>query len=294
MIYPLLTWLVTVPAFTLTVTANGVTEVLNVPAGSYYGWKTTGTGFGGVYAADAASLGSVLAAVFATHSEMPACAAFYGMPVFVGQVIGGLLAPEATVGVQLTDVTDFSVDATSNAVALRMFGLEVGDSCSSDNVIIARRTAGVWRPMFAPPAFLEPVMVAVGSGAVSEYNPAAFDRILLSGRLVWSLRWEYVPAADITRALSPLNDYLTAANRAAGDTAGTLDDALWYAANTGSWLLALPPQGTDAIDYRGVVMPADGNIERGAYTTEASAGARLYIVTLSVIQTAAYDPGTPL
>ena len=291
MIYPLLTWVVSWPAFTVTVLANGVTEVLNVPDGAAYGWKTTGTDLGGVYAADAASLAKVLVDALNTHSELGSATAFYGTTS--ADIIGGLSASGTATGIYLSDTGGAVITVTSNAAALALFGLQAGDDLGAE-CIIARRTAGVWRHTFAPPATLEPVLVAIGSGAISEYNAGAFNRLLFGGRLVWSVKWEFVQAADITRSLAPLNDYLPGANRAPGDTAGTLDDALWALASGLTWTLALPPEGTAAISYREVIMDVSGSIDRGAYTTEAAVGARLYHVTLTTIETTDFDPGTAL
>ena len=295
-IYPLVTWQVTVPTFTITVLSNAVSEVLTVPSGTYWGWLTTGTDLGGVYVAESTSLGAVLAAVFATHSQMPACTAFYG--IFDSgntAVIGGLLPASSTPGISLQDTgTGFSINTTSNVAALRLFGLEVGDTTTTDNATIARRTAGVWRPKFAPPARLEPVQVAVGSGAMSEYSAATQDRLLFGGRLIWSVVWEYVEAADISRQLLTVADYLPTANRATGDTAGVLDDLLWALANGVVVKLALPPISTAAVDFREAVMDVGGSLDRNTYATESATAARRYNVTMAFVETQDWDPGTPL
>jgi hypothetical protein len=117
---------------------------------------------------------------------------------------------------------------------------------------------------------------------------------LFGGRLIWSVVWEYVEAADISRQLLTVADYLPTALRATGDTAGTLDDLLWALANGVIVKLALPPIGTAAVDFRDVVMDVSGSIERGAYTTESATAARRYNVTMAFVETQDYDPGTPL
>jgi hypothetical protein len=160
--------------------------------------------------------------------------------------------------------------------------------------LINRRTAGVWRPKFAPPARLEPVQVAVGSGAMSEYSAATQDRLLFGGRLIWSVVWEYVEAADISRQLLTVADYLPTANRAAGDTAGVLDDLLWALAHGLIVKLALPPIGTAAVDFREAVMDVSGSIDRNTYATESATAARRYNVTMAFVETQDWDPGTPL
>ena len=160
--------------------------------------------------------------------------------------------------------------------------------------LVNRRTAGIWRPKFAPPARLEPVQVAVGSGAMSEYSAATQDRLLFGGRLIWSVVWEYVEAADISRQLLTVADYLPAANRAAGDTAGVLDDLLWALANGAIVKLALPPIGTAAVDFRDAVMDVSGSLDRGSYATESATAARRYNVTMAFVETQDWDPGTPL
>jgi hypothetical protein len=191
-----------------------------------------------------------------------------------------------------------TITATSNPAALALFGLKVNDTLAQADVgifatLINRRTAGVWRPKFAPPALLEPTLVAVGSGAMSEYNAGTQDRLLFGGRMIWSVVWEYTEAADISRELLTVADYLPTALRATGDTAGTLDDLLWTLARGAQVQLALPPIGSAAVDYRTVVMDVSGSIERGSYTTESATAARRYNVTLALVETQDYDPGTP-
>jgi len=136
--------------------------------------------------------------------------------------------------------------------------------------------------------------VAVGSGAMSEYSAATQDRLLFGGRLIWSVVWEYVEAADISRELLTVADYLPTALRATGDTAGTLDDLLWALANGVIVKLALPPIGTAAVDFRDAVMDVSGSIDRNTYATESATAARRYNVTMAFVQTQDWDPGTPL
>lgn len=294
MIYPLLTWLVPVPAFTITVTANAVTEVLSVPDGVYYGWLTTGTDdFVTLRTAAAESLAGVLRATLQTHSEMGTADLRYGS-LDVANVVGGVTASGDAIGIYVVDTpADTEIVTSSDAASLRLFGLVAGDVLGEE-CIIARRTAGVWRPKFAPPARLEPLLVAIGSGAISEYSAATQDRLLFGGRLIWSVVWEYVEAADISRELLTVADYLPLALRAPGDTRGTLDDLLWAMAQGAVPLLALPPKGTDAISYREVIMDVSGSIDRGAYTTEAAVGARRYNVTMTFTETQDYDPESNL
>jgi hypothetical protein len=192
-----------------------------------------------------------------------------------------------------------TITSTSNVSALALFGLKVNDVLQEPVLpiyvtLINRRTAGVWRPKFAPPAQLEPVQVAVGSGAMSEYSAATQDRLLFGGRLIWSVVWEYVEAADISRQLLTVADYLPTALRATGDTAGTLDDLLWALANGVIVKLALPPIGTAAVDFRDAVMDVSGSIDRNTYATESATAARRYNVTMAFVQTQDWDPGTPL
>ena len=199
----------------------------------------------------------------------------------------------------ITGGSTWQITATSNSAALALFGLAVNDTLIGStsplsNTIINRRTAGVWRPKFAPPARLEPVQVAVGSGAMSEYSAATQDRLLFGGRLIWSVVWEYVEAADISRQLLTVADYLPTANRATGDTAGVLDDLLWALANGVIIKLALPPIGTAAVDFRDAVMDVGGSLDRNTYATESATAARRYNVTMAFVETQDWDPGTPL
>jgi hypothetical protein len=298
-IYPLVTWQVTVPAFTINVTVAGVTETLNVPAGNYYGWKTTGTATGDYRSASSDSLAFVMAATLDTHSRIALNGgAYYGLGAFdVVQVGSGNIGW----GVRMTTTGGnfVTIAATSDSASLALFGLAVNDVLEGNTaldkiILVNRRTAGVWRPKFAPPAQLEPVQVAVGSGAMSEYSAATQDRLLFGGRLIWSVVWEYVEAADISRQLLTVADYLPTALRATGDTAGTLDDLLWALANGVIVKLALPPIGTAAVDFRDAVMDVGGSIDRSTYATESATAARRYNVTMAFVQTQDWDPGTPL
>ena len=300
-IYPLVTWQVTVPTFTVTV-QYGTIEVLTVPGGTYWGWLTTGTeGFAGSRAAASGSLAAVMAATVLTHTQITTVNAQYGygtLPLLAGSgLIGwGIIWGSSVIP---NPGPSFTITATSNPAALALFGLVAGDVLDEAGpggymTLINRRTAGVWRPKFAPPARLEPVQVAVGSGAMSEYSAATQDRLLFGGRLIWSVVWEYVEAADISRQLLTVADYLPTANRATGDTAGVLDDLLWALANGTIIKLALPPIGTAAVDFRDAVMDVGGSLDRNTYATESATAARRYNVTMAFVETQDWDPGTPL
>jgi len=299
-IYPLVSWQVTVPTFTISVTANAINEVLTVTGGTYWGWLTTGsevvTGF---RQAASGSLAFVMAAAYLTHTQIAAAVPLYGT-----SLTPLLEAGSGTVGwgiaMNITGTNSTAtITATSNASALALFGLKVNDVLQEIALpiyatLVNRRTAGIWRPKFAPPAQLEPVQVAVGSGAMSEYSAATQDRLLFGGRLIWSVVWEYVEAADISRELLTVADYLPTALRATGDTAGTLDDLLWALANGVIVKLALPPIGTAAVDFRDAVMDVSGSIDRNTYATESATAARRYNVTMAFVETQDWDPGTPL
>lgn len=297
-IYPLVTWQVAVPTFTVTVNAGTLNEVLTVTGGSYWGWLTTGAEVAtGMRAAASGSLAAVMAATFLSHSRITLATGRYGTEQLL------LQAGSGTVGwgirLIITSGSSATITATSNPAALALFGLAVNDVLQENIVgatvtLINRRTAGVWRPKFAPPARLEPVQVAVGSGAMSEYSAATQDRLLFGGRLIWSVVWEYVEAADISRQLLTVANYLPTANRAAGDTAGVLDDLLWALANGLVVKLALPPIGTAAVDFRDAVMDVSGSIDRNTYATESATAARRYNVTMAFVETQDWDPGTPL
>jgi hypothetical protein len=298
-IYPLVTWQVTVPTFTVTVNAGTVTEVLTVTGGSYWGWLTTGSETSGWRSAASTSLAYVFATALDTHSRIVLNGgAYYGVTAFDVVLLG---SGNIGWGVRMT-VTGgnfVTITATSDAASLALFGLKVNDVQEGNTtlakiIIVNRRTAGVWRPKFAPPARLEPVQVAVGSGAMSEYSAATQDRLLFGGRLIWSVVWEYVEAADISRQLLTVADYLPTANRATGDTAGVLDDLLWALANGLIVKLALPPIGTAAVDFRDAVMDVGGSIDRNTYATESATAARRYNVTMAFVETQDWDPGTPL
>ena len=298
-IYPLVTWLVTVPGFTVTVTIDGVAQALAVSDGVYYGWETTGTVVGSLSqatlrAATSASLAYAFAAALATHANAGPVAAYYGERT--GSAWQSVQSGSGEIGWFIDfnpSDNDAQITATSDPAALALFGLKVGDSLNQ-TTLVNRRTAGIWRPKFAPPAQLEPNVVAIGTGAVSDYSAATQDRLLFGGQLIWSVLWEYVEAADISRELLNIADYLPVANRAPGDTLGTLDDLLWALANGLIVKLALPPKGDAAIVYVDSIVNVQGSIDRTAYTTEAAVGARRYHVTLAMLATQDYDPGTPL
>lgn len=300
-IYPLVTWPVGWPSFTMTVLAGGVSEVLTVPDGLAYGWLTTGSVAVLRYPASALSLAAVMRTALDTHSRIVTTGASYTSD-FATPSSPILVAASGRAGyivsMTITGGTTWQITATSDPAALALFGLAVNDTLTGavsplSNTIINRRTGGVWRPKFAPPAQLEPTLVAVGSGAMSEYSAATQDRLLFGGRLIWSVTWEYVEAADISRELLTVANYLPTANRATGDTAGVLDDLLWTLARGAQVELALPPIGTAAVDFRSVVMDVSGSIERGSYTTESATAARRYNVTMAFVETQDYDPGTP-
>jgi hypothetical protein len=298
MIYPLVTWVVAVPAFTVDVTVGAITETLSVPDSAAYGWKTTGAATGDYRSASSDSLAFLMAAVLDTHSRIALNGgAYYGFgtgdPVQVGSGVIGW-----GVRMTLTGGSFATIAATSSVASLALFGLAIGDALEGGTSLIKiitvnRRTAGVWRPKFAPPARLEPVYSAIGSGAMSEYNAGTQDRLLFGGRLIWSVVWEYVEAADISRELLNIADYLPLANRGTGDTNGTFDDLLYALARGAEVLLALPPRGVSgdaAILYQECVVDNPGNFSRDAYTTEAAVGARRYNVTVAFTETQDYEP----
>lgn len=296
-IFPLVTWQVTVPTFTIDVLAGGLTETLTVTGGTYWGWLTTGAESSGLRVAATGSLARVISVTLGTHSRITALDARYGSAPT--QLVAGSGTIGWCVRMTITGGGVATITATSNPAALALFGLAVNDAFASSfsaatMTLVNRRTAGIWRPKFAPPARLEPVQVAVGSGAMSEYSAATQDRLLFGGRLIWSVVWEYVEAADISRQLLTVADYLPAANRAAGDTAGVLDDLLWALANGAIVKLALPPIGTAAVDFRDAVMDVSGSLDRGSYATESATAARRYNVTMAFVETQDWDPGTPL
>jgi hypothetical protein len=298
-IYPLVTWQVTVPTFTVTVNAGTVTEVLTVTGGTYWGWLTTGTETSGWRSAASTSLAYVFATALDTHSRIVLNGgAYYGVTAF-DVVLNGSGNIGWGVRMTVTGGSFATITATSDPAALALFGLAVNNALEGNTTLVKitcvnRRTAGVWRPKFAPPARLEPVQVAVGSGAMSEYSAATQDRLLFGGRLIWSVVWEYVEAADISRQLLTVADYLPTANRATGDTAGVLDDLLWALANGTIIKLALPPIGTAAVDFRDAVMDVGGSLDRNTYATESATAARRYNVTMAFVETQDWDPGTPL
>lgn len=301
-IYPLVTWQVTVPTFTISVTANAINEVLTVTGGTYWGWRTSNVIVTLHYGASPDSLAHVMEDALNTHTQIAGAKSWYVADVSP-RTNPLMQAGSGTIGyiisMSITGVSTAQITATSDVAALALFGLKVNDAFAdqtlpSDATMVNRRTAGVWRPKFAPPAQLEPVQVAVGSGAMSEYSAATQDRLLFGGRLIWSVVWEYVEAADISRQLLTVADYLPTALRATGDTAGTLDDLLWALANGVIVKLALPPIGTAAVDFRDAVMDVSGSIDRSTYATESATAARRYNVTMAFVETQDYDPGTPL
>ena len=298
-LYPMLSWVVELPSFTVSVSIDGTVEVLNFVGGVYFGWDTTGAvvGLAGatLRAAGAASLAKAFADTLATHTLAGPVTAYYGHIVDGGpwSVVQAGSDNRGWAMDWNPAENDAVITATSDATALAYLGLQVGDLLDQ-TVMVNRRTVGVWRPKFAPVAQLEPVMVAVGSGIIGAYDPGLHDRVLFSGRLIYSVLWEYVEAADITRTLLDIANYLPPAIRATGDTAGTLDDVLWTLANGKEVRLALPPQGNSAVEYKSCVMDVSESMARDAYTTEAAVGARRYNVTLALISTTPYDPGTLL
>lgn len=286
MIYPLVSWGVDVPAFTIdvrVVTPSGtVTETLTVPAGTYQGWRTTGTQGGGVRAAESGSLAWRLGQTLLNHSLITTVSANYAdgtsLVTSPGDYVIFLNPTSAPTVLGLT------ITGTNNAAALALFGLTAPASSLGAFFIITRRTAGVWRPN-TDGGRQEPDYTIVGSGAWSPYNPAANDRIRIGGQLAWLVSWEFVQASDITREVNGLANYLTLAGRSAGDTNGTLDDVLQAASQGRTLTLALPPIGTAAVDYRECILPESGNLTRTRYTTEAAVGGRMYSVTLPMLET---------
>lgn len=290
-VYPLLTWLVSVPAFTVDVTIDGVTETLSVPDGVYYGWLTTGTettpvGALLVRAAATGSLAEVLAAVIATHTQVASCDGYYGT---TANAVDAVTTGSGNIGIALVidAPADAEIAATSNVAALALFGLAINDLLVVSTPVVNRRTAGVWRPA-VDGTRCEPVYQAGGTGAWSPYDPASHDRVRTGDRLVWTVTWPYVEASDITREVNGLADYLPLANRAPGDTNGTLDDVIYAASQDLELTLALPPIGTAAIDYRTCILPVQADLNRDAYTTEESVGARRYRVVMALLQAGSY------
>jgi hypothetical protein len=286
MIYPLVSWDVVVPAFTITVnvvTPSGSTsETLNVPAGTYRGWQTTGTQAGGVRNAETGSLAWRLAQTLLTHSQITTVS-----PNYVDGTSLVSASPGYIVFLNPTSspaVLGLTITATNNAAALALFGITAPISSMGATLIVTTRTAGVWRPN-TDGGRQEPDYTVIGSGAWSPYNPSANDRIRIGGQLAWLVSWEFVQASDITREINGLADYLPLAGRAAGDTRGTLDDLVEAAAQGLDLSLALPPIGTAAVDYRTCIIPDTGNLSRSRFTTEAAVGGRMYSVTLPLLET---------
>ena len=281
-VYPLVSWLVTVPAFTIDVAVVGGsspgTETLNVAAGDYWGWKTSGA------IADRAasdSLPGVIEAAILTHTGIGAAFTSFTRSALIA---GYTIAPTIVTSVQIT--------ATSNAAALALFGLAVNDFIrqASANLLISTRTAGVWRPYDIGNPRCEPVYTAVGSGAWSPYDASTNDRIRVGGALGWVVDWPFVNAADITREINGLADYLPLAGREAGDTNGTLDDLIEAAANGRQLLLGLPPIGSAIVDFRTCIIPRNAGLSRDEFTTEASIGSRRYNVSIPLLEARDYTP----
>lgn len=287
--YPLISWKVTVPAFTIDVTVGtGVAQTLNIPAGDYWGWRTTGTESASqTRAAAPDSLARVLATTLATHTSILPLTTFgrYGNPSGLG--IG--------YRVETSSLSSIVLTATSNAAALALFGITAPFTFQPGGFppvyqSITIRTAGVWRPYDIGNPRCEPVFTAVGSGAWSPYDASSNDRIRVGGQLGWVVDWPFVNASDITREVNGLADYLPLANRVTGDTNGTLDDLIDAAADGRELLLALPPIGTAAVDYRECIIPRAANLTRDEFTTEASVGSRRYNVSIPLLETRDYTP----
>jgi len=289
-IYPLISWKVTVPAFTIDVSVGGAAaETLNIPAGDYWGWRTTGTESSGVRLAASDSLADRLADTLLTHTGVLGATGQYGNPSGLGigyYISFNLLSGGASV----------AITATSDPAALALFGItSLPFSLRLTGIfalpqVVTTRTAGVWRPYDVGNPRCEPVFTAVGSGAWSPYDASSNDRIRVGGQLGWVVDWPFVNASDITREVNELADYLPLANRASGDTNGTLDDLIDAAADGLELLLALPPIGTAAVDYRECIIPRAANLTRDEFTTEASIGSRRYNVSIPLLETRDYTP----
>ena len=288
-LYPLISWKVSVPSFTIDVSVAGAAaQTLTIPAGDYWGWRTTGTeNAAQVRSAAPDSLARVLATTLATHLSISPFGTFgrYGNPSGLG--IGYRIETLSFSSIVLT--------ATSDAAALALFGITAPFTFQTGGFppvfqSITIRTAGVWRPYDVGNPRCEPVYTAVGSGAWSPYDASTNDRIRVGGQLGWVVDWPFVNASDITREVNGLADYLPLANRVPGDTNGTLDDLLEAAANGRELLLALPPIGTAAVDYRECIIPKSANLTRDEYTTEASVGSRRYNVSLPLLEARDYTP----
>jgi hypothetical protein len=189
-------------------------------------------------------------------------------------------------------VTDITITTTSNAAALALFGITAPFNIrvASTNTPIVTRTAGVWRPFDIAATRVEPVYTAVGTGAWSPYDASANDRIQVGGTLGWAVQWPFVNASDVTREINGLADYLPLANRLPGDTNGTLDDLIAAAASGRDLLLALPPIGSAAVDYRTCIIPRAQSLVRDEFTAEAGVGSRRYNVTIPLLETRSYAP----
>ena len=285
--YPLISWKVTVPAFTIDVSVGGAAaETLNIPAGDYWGWRTTGTESSGTRLAASDSLADRLSDTLKTHTGiLPATTGRYGNPSGLGlgyYIDFNLISSGASV----------AITATSDPAALALFGMTSTTALkvAGVNQTITTRTAGVWRPYDVGNPRCEPVFTAVGSGAWSPYDASSNDRIRVGGQLGWVVDWPFVNASDITREVNGLADYLPLANRVTGDTNGTLDDLIDAAADGLELLLALPPIGNAVIDYRTCIIPRAANLTRDEFTTEASIGSRRYNVSIPLLETRDYTP----
>jgi hypothetical protein len=286
MIYPLISWRVAVPAFTIDVTVGtGVAQTLTIQAGDYWGWRSTGAeNVSGTRLAASDSLADVLADALKTHTSIGALGASGRYGNLSGLGVGYHIAFASV-------FQSVAITATSDPAALALFGitslpftLQTGGFPPVFQSVTTR-TAGVWRPYNVDGGRCEPVFEAVGSGAWSPYNPAINDRVLVSSTLGWVATWEFVEASDITREVNGLADYLPLAGRLAGDDNGTLDDLIYAAASGGELLLALRPIGTAAVDYRACIIPQASSLRRDSFTSEATTGGRRYNVTLPLLET---------
>jgi hypothetical protein len=297
-VYPLVTWRVPVPSFTVTVDVASVVRVLTVPAGNYWGWRTTGVSAPADRISDpGAVLSTAQAHDAAADSLIGVLAATIGLHDSV-LTSKGLYWTDGLSGVLVTDAlfTGCLITATSNPAALALFGIgalpaviTVFDLTPAALTPIARsaRTAGVWRPApVADPVTIEPRVRLVGQGAWSPYNPAENDRVRVGATRLWETLWEYCAAADVSREFARQNNYLSVAGRAAGDTAGTFEDLLDAASRRYEMALALQrvDAPTQPIHYVPVILPVTGDLDAGAYITDAGAGQRLYTVSMAMLE----------
>jgi hypothetical protein len=273
-VYPLVTWRVPVPAFTITMTyafssGSPIVVVVNVPAGNYWGWRTVQTPAPTTPFATTDSLAGVLRDAIGSSTET-----YYVSTPQIGWQID-------TIG-----ALSLTITATSDPAALALFGVSVG-TVMTEELVITRRTAGVWRPApVADPVTIEPRVRLVGQGAWSPYNPAENDRVRVGATRLWETLWEYCAAADVSREFARQNNYLSVAGRAAGDTAGTFEDLLDAASRRYEMALALQrvDAPTQPIHYVPVILPVTGDLDAGAYITDAGAGQRLYAVSMAMLE----------